>query len=119
MLERYPIAANVVSQLADAGLISDGDTWTPDEVKIIAAVQTMREAGLDEEHGFEVTGLALYVSATESLIDAEIGLFNTRTLREGSGTDYARLAAAAIDGSSRLLGALHRRLLSQRLKGDS
>ncbi|MBI3181053.1 MAG: MerR family transcriptional regulator [Myxococcales bacterium] len=115
VLERFPLAPAVVKALRGAGLVGDGPL-SPDEVSVVAAVHAMRQAGLDERLGFEAEQMRFYREALEQLIDVELAVFNERVLGRVPPLEAARLATAAIDGSSRLLSALHRRLLRERLE---
>lgn len=115
-LRRYPLAAAVVERLVAQGLLSSGaKPFTADEVAIVAAVHAMRQAGLDERLGFSVDQLGFYPRILAQLIDLEFATFNERVLGRVPPEEEVRLATASIDASSKLLTALHYRMLRERL----
>lgn len=116
VLRRYPLADAVVEGLVRQGLLSaGGKPFTADEVAIIGAVHAMRQAGLDERLGFSVDQLGFYPMILAKLIDLEFATFNEKVLGRVPPEEEVRLATASIDASSKLLTALHYRMVRERL----
>ncbi len=118
LLEQHPVASEVLESLAGAGLVASADgPFCTEEVEVVAAVHEMREAGLNEDLGFSVDQMGLYTAALQTLIDLELATFNERVLGAVSPERAAPMAHVAVEATSRMLGALHRRLLRDRLEG--
>ncbi len=118
LLDRHPVDAGVLESLAGAGLLGSAEgPFSADEVSVVAAVHEMRRAGLDEGLGFSVDQLSLYPAALRSLIDLEFAVFNERVLGAVSPERASAMAKVAVEATSELLAALHRRLLRERLEG--
>jgi DNA-binding transcriptional MerR regulator len=116
VLRRYPLSDAVVEALVRQGLLSaGGKPFTADEVAIIGAVHAMRQAGLDERLGFSVDQLGFYPRILAKLIDLEFATFNEKVLDRVPPDEEVRLATASIDASSKLLTALHYRMVRERL----
>lgn len=116
VLRRYPVGTAVLAALIRGGLVSGGGKpFSADEVAIVAAVYTMRAAGLDERLGFSVEELGVYRRTLDRLIDTEFAGFNERVLGRVSPEEEIRLATTAIEGSSKILTMLHHRLVRDRL----
>jgi DNA-binding transcriptional MerR regulator len=117
VLRRYPIGESALAQLAKPGLIGSGPALSADEVAIVGAVHAMRAAGLDERMGFSAEQLGFYRQILDRLIDAEFATFNERVLGRVPPEEEVRLATIAIEASTRLMTALHRRMVRERLAG--
>jgi DNA-binding transcriptional MerR regulator len=116
VLRRHPLDERVLAALERDGLINPGSApFTADEAAIVAAVHSMREAGLDERLGFTPEQLGAYRATLGNLIDSEFALFNSNVLGKVPPDQEVRLAAVAIEGVSRILTALHRRMVRERL----
>lgn len=116
ILRRYPLSDAVLKALVRQGLLSEGGKpFTVDEVAIVGAVHAMRSAGLDERMGFSVDQLGFYPVILAKLIDLEFATFNEKVLGRVAPDEQVRLAAASIDASSKLLTALHYRMVRERL----
>jgi DNA-binding transcriptional MerR regulator len=115
VLRRYPVEPHVLSVLAEQGLITGNETLTADEVAIVAAVHQMREAGMDERMGFSAAQLDFYCQIIEQLIDREFATFNEKVLGRVTPAEEVRLARISIDASTRLITALHHRMLREHL----
>ncbi len=117
LLELHPVGGEVLDSLASAGLLASSEgPFCADEVAVVAEVRQMRQAGLDEGLGFSVDQMALYPAALQTLIDLEFATFNERVLGAVPSDRAADMANVAVEASSKLLAALHRRLLRERLK---
>ncbi|MGD1026627.1 MerR family transcriptional regulator [Candidatus Binatus soli] len=116
VLRRYPLSAAVVEALVRQGLLSaGGKPFTVDEAAIVGAVHAMRQAGLDGRMGFSVDQLGFYPTILAKLIDLEFATFNEKVLGRVPPDEEVRLATASIDASSKLLTALHYRMVRERL----
>ncbi len=120
VIRRHPIGDAALKGLIEQRLISAGkEPFSADETAIIAAVHAMRQAGPDERLGFSTEQLGVYRQMVDRLIDSEFAGFNERVLGRVSPDEEVRLASAAIEASSKLLTALHRRMVRARLDGLS
>lgn len=63
-----------------------------------------------------MSGLSAHVRAVDALIETEFAIFNERLLGVADADEVARLAGVAIESSSQMLSALHRRRLVRRLE---
>jgi DNA-binding transcriptional MerR regulator len=116
VLRRYPLSDPVVKALVRQGLLSaGGKPFTVDEVAIVGAVHAMRQAGMDGRMGFSVDQLGFYPMILAKLIDLEFATFNEKVLGRVPPDEQVRLATASIDASSKLLTALHYRMVRERL----
>jgi len=116
VLRRYPLSDAVAEALVRQGFLSaGGKPFTVDEVAIVGAVHAMRQAGLDERLGFSVEELGFYPAILAKLIDLEFATFNGKVLGRVPPDEEVRLATASIDASSKLLTALHYRMVRERL----
>lgn len=116
VLRRYPLSDTVVKALVRQGLLSQGGKpFTVDEVAIVGAVHAMRQAGLDGRMGFSIDQMGFYPMILAKLIDHEFATFNEKVLGRVPPDEQVRLATASIDASSKLLTALHYRMVRERL----
>lgn len=116
VIRRYPLSDAVVKALVRQGLLSPGGKpFTVDEVAIVGAVHAMRQEGLDARMGFSVDQLGFYPRILGKLIDLEFATFNEKVLGQVAPDEQVRLATASIDASSKLLTALHYRMVRERL----
>lgn len=118
LLRRFPVGPRVLDALESAGIVGparDG-RYDAGDADLLACVLAMRRAGLDERLGFEPAAMRMYRDACDRLLDAEAKLFNPRVLGRLPPARAARLAATAATEVSRLLAALHRKLLRGRLR---
>jgi len=115
VLRRYPVGEQTLAQLVKQGLVSAAATLSADEAAIVAAVHAMREAGLDERMGFSPEQLGFYRRILDQLIDAEFATFNEKVLGRVPPEEQVRLATASIEASTKLMTALHRRMVRERL----
>lgn len=83
--------------------------YSPNDVTVARAVSTMRRAGLDEDAGFEIDHLLLYMNAMRSLVFDELELFS-RVLGKIPKEKVLALAEPGMEGTNSLLFALRRRL---------
>ncbi len=118
LLRRGGLGEDVLTELERIGLVRAGadDRFGPDDAEVCAAVRAMRAAGMNEKLGFEPEAMGLYREVCERLLDVESRIFNPRVLGKLSPQRAAALAGVAAVESSRLLGALHRRLLRERIE---
>ncbi|MBW2294793.1 MAG: MerR family transcriptional regulator [Deltaproteobacteria bacterium] len=83
--------------------------YSPNDVTMVRAVSTMRRAGFNEEAGFELDHLLLYMNAMRSLVFDELELFSG-VLGKIPKKRVLALAESGMEGTNSLLFALRRRL---------
>lgn len=118
LLAAYPVGEEVFRRLVGIGLLTPREgEYCEEDARVLQAVASMREAGLDERVGFAPEELRLYVEEINRLIDREFELFNRTVLGNVPPKEVARLARVGIRFSSEILGSLHYRRLMERLEG--
>jgi DNA-binding transcriptional MerR regulator len=83
--------------------------YDPVDASIVHAIQSMRRAGFDEQHGFKLEELDIYMRAMRELIGKEMTLF-ARVLRDLSTEDIVEMAQHGFEGTNTLLVNLRRKL---------
>ncbi|MCP4004077.1 MAG: MerR family transcriptional regulator [bacterium] len=83
--------------------------YSPNDVTVVRAVAAMRKAGLNEDAGFEIDNLLLYMDTMRSLVFDELALFS-RVLGKLPREEILSLAESGMAGTNSLLFALRRRL---------
>jgi len=122
LCEESGVEPDVLDRLEARGFITSrakGNTvaYDPVDAAIVHAVQSMRRAGFDEERGFKLEELDMYMRAMRELIGKEMTLF-ARVLRDHSTEDIVEMAQRGFEGTNTLLVNLRRKLFLKVL-GDA
>src|SRR6185503_9899975 len=117
--EESGMEPEVLDRLEERGFITShrkGNTvvYEPVDVAIVHACQSMRRAGLNEERGFKLEELDIYMKAVRDLIGQEMRLF-ARVLRDQSTEDIVEMAQRGFEGTNTLLVNLRRKLFLKML----
>ncbi|MCP4037570.1 MAG: MerR family transcriptional regulator [bacterium] len=89
--------------------------YGPGDVGTVRAVAAMYRAGLNEQNGFEIEDMSIYLDSMRKLLAAELALFG-RALGKPSRAKRVALAEAGLEGTSALLVALRRRAVMDLLE---
>ena len=92
--------------------------YPPNDVAVARSVAAMRRAGLNEEHGFALDDMLLYMDAMRSLFVDELALFS-RVLGKVPRSELVELAESGLEGTSALLLTLRRRLVMDLLENGA
>jgi DNA-binding transcriptional MerR regulator len=120
--ERYDVPANVLSRLAEIGVLtpsrkrSRGVRYEQDDVKIIEAIARFRASGYEEELGFTVYDTIRYREALEPLVREEVGALLSRLAGEVSVERALEMIAEGAEPLRDLIGAMHSKLLLAELR---
>ncbi len=110
--ERYAIPQNVLSRLAEIGVLTPGrGGYTTDDVKIIEAISRFRAGGYDEALGFTVYDTLRYREALEPLVQEEVRALLDRLAGEVELDRALQIIEAGGDPLRELIGAIHSKLL--------
>jgi DNA-binding transcriptional MerR regulator len=91
--------------------------YSVNDVTVVRAVAAMRKAGLNENAGFEIDHLLMYMDAMRALVFEEIALFS-RVLGKVPKDEVLEMAESGMEGSNSLLLALRRRLFLDLVNND-
>ncbi len=114
--ERYQIPANVLTRLAEIGVLSptdrkSGGGYDQDDVKIIEAIASFRAGGYEEALGFTVYDTLRYRKALEPLVQEEVRALLDRLAGEVEVERALEIIAAGAEPLRELIGAMHSKLL--------
>ncbi len=117
------IDAEVLGELEDLGLVRLAEPpatehYDPLSLKVARAVGAARESGLKEEAGLRVGDMELYVKRLDTLVRAEMQLFNSRVVGQFDSDTEERYMRAALKNAEALILAIRDRLLSDILEGE-
>jgi DNA-binding transcriptional MerR regulator len=122
VMERYEIPENVLSRLAEIGVltprVSKAGTvsYDEDDVKIIEAISRFRASGYEEELGFTVYDTLRYREALEPLVAEEVQALLERLAGGVSVQRALEMIAAGAEPLRELIGAIHSKLLLAELR---
>lgn len=91
--------------------------YSPNDVAVVRSVAAMRRAGLNEDSGFVLDDMLIYLDAMQKLVVEELALFS-RAMGEEGREKIVELAEAGIEGTTGLLLGLRRRILLDLLLED-
>ncbi|MBW2290462.1 MAG: MerR family transcriptional regulator [Deltaproteobacteria bacterium] len=83
--------------------------YSPNDVAVVRSVAAMRRAGLNEDNGFQLDDMLLYLDAMRRLVMEELALFS-RAMGDAGREKIVELAEAGIEGTTGLLLGLRRRI---------
>ncbi|MDP6978374.1 MAG: MerR family transcriptional regulator [Myxococcota bacterium] len=92
-----------------------GVRYSATDSATVRSVGAMRRAGLNEENGFELEHMAIYLDSMRRLLAEELDLFSS-VLGKASRSQTIALAEAGLEGTSALLVALRRRVIMDLLE---
>jgi DNA-binding transcriptional MerR regulator len=112
--EESGMEVDALDKLEKRGFVTSrekGNTvvYDPIDAAIVHACQSMRRAGFDEENGFTIEELDIYMKAMRELIGKEMMLF-ARVLRDRSTEEIVEMAQRGFEGTNTLLLNLRRKL---------
>ncbi len=109
---RYGVPQEALDRLAELDILSpDQHGYTPNDVRIIAAISRFRAGGYDERIGFTVYDTLRYKSALEQLVREELGVLMERLAGEMEPDRVLELLDAGVEPLQELIAALHQKLL--------
>lgn len=120
--ERYGVPENVLSRLAEIGVLtpsrtrSRGVRYEQDDVKVIEAISRFRAGGYEEELGFTVYDTLRYREALEPLVREEVDALLSRLAGEVSVERALEMLSAGAEPLRDLIGAMHSKLLLSELR---
>jgi DNA-binding transcriptional MerR regulator len=115
--ERYAIPQNVLTRLAEIGVLtptdpsSAGGGYGPDDVLIVEAISRFRAGGYDEALGFTVYDTLRYREALEPLVQEEVRSLLDRLAGEVELERAHEIIEAGAEPLRELIGAIHSKLL--------
>jgi len=113
----YDVPANVLDRMEDLGLLSPTSRgYSPDEVRIVAAIAHFRAGGYDESIGFTVYDAVRYREALEPLVEEEVAGLIGRLADQVDSDRAVEIIAAGAEPLRELIGALHSKLLIDALQ---
>lgn len=83
--------------------------YSPNDVAVVRSVAAMRRAGLNEDNGFQLDDMLLYLDAMRRLVMEELALFS-RAMDDAGREKIVELAETGIEGTTGLLLGLRRRI---------
>jgi DNA-binding transcriptional MerR regulator len=114
---RYELPANVLARLEELGVLTpNGRGYDADDVAIIEALGRFRAGGYDEQLGFTVYDTLRYREALEPLVAEEVGVLLERLAGEVDADRAVAIIASGAQPLRDLLGAMHSKLLLERLR---
>ena len=120
--ERYGVPENVLSRLAEIGVLtpsrtrSRGARYEQDDVKVIEAISRFRASGYEEELGFTVYDTLRYQEALQPLVREEVDALLIRLAGEVSVERALEMLTAGAEPLRDLIGAMHSKLLLSELR---
>ncbi len=116
MKEKSGLSEEFIRRLVKIGILSfKGGGFLKEDLKILSLVARMRESGINEDNGFQIEELKVFVHAMESLIDREFKIFNRITFGRLPPDKIAELGKTAVLFVSEMLSPLHYRMIMDRL----
>ena len=92
------IPQDALDRLAELDVLSpDQNGYTPNDVRIIAAIRRFRAGGYDERIGFTVYDTLRYKSALEQLVAEEVGVLMERLAGEMDADRVLELIDAGVE----------------------
>ena len=122
LLEELALGPEDLERMEEHGFVhaqrrGDRVVYRPADVAILRAVDSMQRAGLNRENGFTIEDMKVYLDTTRDLIGQEVSLF-TRAMGRLPRGQVLTMARAGLDGTSRLLIALRRKVFLHPGRGD-
>jgi DNA-binding transcriptional MerR regulator len=115
--DRYGVPDDVLSRLAELGVLGDGDDgYSPSDVRIIEAMSRFRAGGYDESIGFTVYDTLRYKRALEDLVGEEVEVLMERLAGEMDPDRAVELIEAGAQPLQDLIAALHTKALVAELE---
>jgi DNA-binding transcriptional MerR regulator len=115
---RYGIPANVLTRLAEIGVLTpDRRGYGAEDVRIVEAIARFRAGGYDEALGFTVYDTLRYREALEPLVAVEVRVMLDRLAGEVEVERAVEIIAAGSEPLRDLIGAMHAKLLLAALRG--
>jgi DNA-binding transcriptional MerR regulator len=115
--ERFQIPQNVLSRLADIGVLSPArGGYGADDVRIIEAISRFRAGGYDEALGFTVYDTLRYREALEPLVKEEVRALLDRLAGEVEVERAVEIISSGTEPLRQLIGAMHSKLLLAELE---
>jgi DNA-binding transcriptional MerR regulator len=113
----YDVPQNVLARLEEIEVLTPTSRgYSPDDVKIIAAIARFRAGGYDERLGFTVYDTVRYREALEPLVREEVAVLLERLAGEVDADRAAEIVAAGAEPLRELIGAVHSKLLVAELQ---
>jgi DNA-binding transcriptional MerR regulator len=114
LLSQTGIGSSQLDRLEQLGFLrpTREDQWllySPNDVAVVRSVAAMRRAGLNEDNGFQLDDMLLYLDAMRGLVMEELALFS-RAMGDAGREKIVELAEAGIEGTTGLLLGLRRRI---------
>ncbi len=114
LLRETGLSSKGLARLEELGFVRpqrDGDLvrYRAVDVEIVRAIAAMEHAGLNRKNGFLIEDMTFYLDRTRELIGQEVAAF-TKVMDTLPRGEVIALARAGLDGTSRLLVALRKRV---------
>lgn len=114
LLSQSGIGSSQLDRLEQLGFLrptreAQSRLYSPNDVAVVRSVAAMRRAGLNEDNGFQLDDMLLYLDAMRRLVMEELALFS-RAMDDAGREKIVELAEAGIEGTTGLLLGLRRRI---------
>ncbi|GBD03021.1 Mercuric resistance operon regulatory protein [bacterium HR19] len=111
--KKIDLPKNVLEELKKIGMIKDGGEF---DNQILALVYEMREAGINEENGFNIKFMKTYIDICKKLTEIEFSEFNSKVIGKLPPEKIVEMAKIAIEKTSELIKILHKKFLIEKLE---
>jgi len=110
------VSKDILKELERIGLVKSAENPSFYDIQIAKVVQKMRDVGLNEKLGFSFDFLRKYLDICKELVDIEFEEFNSKVIGKLDPDTVVELAKGGIEGTSELIGLLHRKMLFEKLE---
>ena len=117
LAERHGVPAEVISRLADVGVLGpDERGYSPADALIVEAIAGFRAAGFDERIGFTVHDAAPFVAPLQQLAELEVSLLAEKLVGRFDEERAIELFEAGVEPLRALIAAMHAKLLASEIE---